>query len=205
MPPSGSRLDSPRLLSFHDWCLTCGEGPMGKRWWVGRISSLPVFLSLWFWLWLDWWSATFQGTSYQAQRDLERMMMSFFTEQPALCQLPVMAQRPVSETPAQGCTWTVMGRLKLAYERWTENLASPFWRRRGPAARWCREPLEGDKSLKAVVHEEGCGPWGRLLAELSCFPEMDVRSRELNHPNSPWATEPETNCHRGLLNLYFIL
>ena len=123
--------------SFLFMCLTCGEGPMGKRWWVGRISSLPVFLSLWFWLWLDWWSATFQGTSYQAQRDLERMMMPFFTEQPAICQLPVMAQRPVSETSAQGCTWTVMGRLKLAYERWTENLASPFWRRRVPAARWC--------------------------------------------------------------------
>ena len=156
MPPSGSRLDSPRLLSFHNWCLTCGEGPMGKRWWVGRISSLSVFLSLWFWLWLDWQSATFQGTSYQAQRDLERMMMPFFTEQPAICQLPVMAQRPVSETPAQGCTWTVMGRLKLAYERWTENPASPAWRRRGPAARWCWEPLEGDKSLKAVAHEEGC-------------------------------------------------
>ena len=51
---------------------------------------------------------------------------------------------------------------------------------------------------------QGCGPWGRLLGELGYFPEMDVRSRELNHSNSPWASEPETNCHWGLLNLYFI-
>ena len=60
------------------------------------------------------------------------------------------------------------------------------------------------RTLGRRQKSQGCGPWGRLLAELSCFPEMDVRSRELNHSNSPWATEPETNCHRGLLNLYFI-
>ena len=195
MPPSGSSLDSSRHLSFYSWCLKCGEGPMGKGWWVGRISSLLVFLSLWFWLWLDWQSVTFQGTSYQAQRDLERMMMPFFTEEPS-----------VSSLTQKASPWDTSSGMYLNCDG---DIETGLWE----MDRKSSLSILGEKRANSQVmlrtlgrwqNSQHCGPWGRLLGELGYFPEMDVRSRELNHSNSPWASEPETNCHWGLLNLYFI-
>lgn len=178
---------------------------MGKGWWVGRISSLLVFLSLWFWLWLDWQSVTFQGTSYQAQRDLEwwcqaqrdleRMMMPFFTEEPS-----------VSSLTQKASPWDTSSGMYLNCDG---DIETGLWE----MDRKSSLSILGEKRANSQVmlrtlgrwqNSQHCGPWGRLLGELGYFPEMDVRSRELNHSNSPWASEPETNCHWGLLNLYFI-